>query len=63
MSILKILRREGRCTLNMLAAKTGLSRTSIQKDHESYLLKMHLISIDGLRSITNNGCRLVDSFK
>jgi Holliday junction resolvasome RuvABC ATP-dependent DNA helicase subunit len=63
MSILKILRREGRCTLNMLAAKTGLSRTSIQKDHESYLLKMHLISIDGLRSITNHGCRLVDSFK
>jgi len=61
--ILNILRKEGNCTLSMLAAKTGLSRTAIQRDHELYLIRKGFISIDGVRYITNNGCKVLESVK
>lgn len=63
MNILKILRQNGACTLNMLSAKTGLSRTAIQRDFEQHLMKLGLMSIDGLRKITGKGCELVDNYK
>lgn len=63
MNILKILRQNGACTLNMLSAKTGLSRTAIQRDFEQHLMKLGLMNIDGLRKITGRGCEVVDNFK
>lgn len=59
--ILSILRNQGQCSLSMLAAKTGLSRTSIQKDHELYLIRKNFISIDGLRGITTQGAKVLDN--
>lgn len=61
MKILRTLRENGRCTLAMLAAKTGLSRTAIQRDFEQHLMKLGLMTIDGLRAITVHGCKLVDT--
>ena len=58
--ILNILRREGQCTLSALAAKTGLTRTAIQRDFELFLLRKNFISINGLRSITLNGVKAID---
>lgn len=59
--ILNILRQQGHSSLSALAAKTGLSRTSIQKDHELFLIKKNLIHIDGLRMITTNGVKVLNS--
>ena len=43
----------------MLSAKTGLSRTALQRDHEMYLIKKNLIEIDGQRKITEEGTKLI----
>jgi Holliday junction resolvasome RuvABC ATP-dependent DNA helicase subunit len=59
--ILNILRQQGHSSLSALAAKTGLSRTAIQKDHELFLIKKNLIHIDGLRMITTNGVKVLNS--
>jgi len=61
MQLLKILRRDGQCSLQMLAAKTGLSRSAIQRDHELYLMRKNLLVIDGKRNITNEGVHLVEA--
>ena len=61
--ILNILRKNGSCSLSMLAAKTGLTRSAIQKDHELFLIRKGLINIDGLRHITNNGCKVLEMCK
>jgi len=61
MHLLKILRRDGQCSLQMLSAKTGLSRSAIQRDHELYLMRKNLIVIDGKRNITNDGVKLVEA--
>jgi Holliday junction resolvasome RuvABC ATP-dependent DNA helicase subunit len=61
--ILNILRSQGQCSLSMLAAKTGLSRTSIQRDHELYLIRKGFINIDILRGITSHGCKVLDNAK
>ncbi len=58
--ILNILRKEGRQSLQSLSARTGLSRSSIQKDHENYLLSKGYIEIDGQRLITAKGCALLN---
>lgn len=55
MRLLHILRETGPCSLQALAAKTGLSRTAIQKDFELYLLKRGFMDIDGLRRLTSKG--------
>jgi len=44
-----------------LSAKTGLSRSAIQRDHELYLMRKNLIVIDGKRNITNDGVKLVET--
>jgi DeoR/GlpR family transcriptional regulator of sugar metabolism len=61
MKILRTLREHGRCSLSMLAAATGLSRSAIQKDFEQHLMKLGLMTIDGLRGITVKGCKLIDT--
>ncbi len=58
--ILNILRKEGRQSLQSLSARTGLSRSSIQKDHENYLMSKGYLEIDGQRLITKKGCDLLN---
>ena len=58
--ILNILRKEGRQSLQGLSARTGLSRSSIQKDHENYLLSRGYMEIDCQRLITAKGCALLN---
>jgi Holliday junction resolvasome RuvABC ATP-dependent DNA helicase subunit len=55
--ILNILKSRGECTLGMLSAATGLSRTSIQRDAEIQLLRLGFIKIDAGRKITDSGVR------
>jgi Holliday junction resolvasome RuvABC ATP-dependent DNA helicase subunit len=57
--ILNILRRDGRSSLQSLCAKTGLSRSSLQREHENYLLSKGLMEIDGQRVITKKGNDLI----
>jgi len=59
--ILNILKTRGDCSLAMLSAATGLSRTCIQRDSETYLLRKGLIKIDGLRKITDAGRAVLQS--
>jgi Holliday junction resolvasome RuvABC ATP-dependent DNA helicase subunit len=59
MEILAILKDRGDCTLGMLSAATGMSRTAIQRDVETYLLRKALIKIEGTRKITNAGIRVL----
>jgi len=53
--ILEALNKHGSLSLTGISAKLGLSKTSIQKDHELYLLNKNLIEIDGKRKITKKG--------
>ncbi len=53
--ILDTLHHRGSATLTGLAAKIGLSKSALQRDHELYLLNKNLIEIDGKRKITCEG--------
>jgi Holliday junction resolvasome RuvABC ATP-dependent DNA helicase subunit len=53
--VLQILKERGACSLAMLAAATGLSRTALQKDVEMHLLRKGYMRINGLREITGLG--------
>jgi Holliday junction resolvasome RuvABC ATP-dependent DNA helicase subunit len=59
--ILEILADRGSCKLQTLSAVTGLSPTSLRRDHEIYLLRKNFIQIDGERKITNFGKNLIQS--
>lgn len=59
--ILEILAERGSCKLQTLSAVTGLSPTSLRRDHEIYLLRKNFIQIDGERKITNFGKNLIQS--
>jgi len=61
--ILDILADRGSCKLQTISAITGLSPTSLRRDHEVYLLRKNFIQIDGERKITNNGKQLINSIK
>jgi Holliday junction resolvasome RuvABC ATP-dependent DNA helicase subunit len=61
--ILRVLKQRGDSTLSALSASTGLSRTAIQRDSESYLTKMNLIKIDGTRKITSKGILILGTIK
>lgn len=58
--ILQILKECGSISLTGLSAKLGLSKTSLQRDHELYLLGKNLIEIDGKRRITSRGIKLCE---
>ena len=58
--ILDVLNTCGSATLTGLAAKIGLSKTALQRDHELYLLNKNLIEIDGKRKITTHGLKLCE---
>ena len=53
--ILQALNHCGSATLTGLAAKIGLSKSALQRDHELYLLNKNLMEIDGKRKITSRG--------
>ena len=57
--ILDILADRGSCKLQTLSAVTGLSPTSLRRDHEVYLLRKNFMQIDGERKITNFGKNLL----
>ena len=57
--ILKILKERGNCSLQMLSAVTGMSRTAIQKEAELYLLKCGLMKINGQREISGKGVNVL----
>ena len=59
--ILDILADRGSCKLQTLSAVTGLSPTSLRRDHEVYLLRKNFMQIDGERKITNFGKNLLKS--
>lgn len=56
--ILEVLNNCGSATLTGLAAKIGMSKTALQRDHELYLLHKSLIEIDGKRKITGEGINI-----
>ena len=58
--ILETLHECGSATLTGLAAKLGLSKTALQRDHELYLLGKNLMEIDGKRKITAQGRGVVE---
>jgi Holliday junction resolvasome RuvABC ATP-dependent DNA helicase subunit len=57
--ILRILKEQGSCTLQMLSAVTGMSRTALQKEAEVYLLKRGLMKINGTREICGKGLNVL----
>ena len=57
--ILKILEERGSCSLQMLSAITGMSRTAIQREAEIYLLKRGLMKINGQREISGRGLNVL----
>lgn len=57
--ILSILKERGNCSLQMLSAVTGMSRTAIQKEAELYLLKRGLMKINGQREISGKGINVL----
>jgi Holliday junction resolvasome RuvABC ATP-dependent DNA helicase subunit len=59
--ILEILSERGSCKLQTLSAVTGLSPTSLRRDHEVYLLRRNFIQIDGERKITHHGRNLINT--
>jgi Holliday junction resolvasome RuvABC ATP-dependent DNA helicase subunit len=59
--ILEILSERGSCKLQTLSAVTGLSPTSLRRDHEVYLLRKNFMQIDGDRKITNFGKHIIES--
>ena len=59
--ILDVLNNCGSATLTGLAAKIGLSKSALQRDHELYLLNKNLMEIDGKRKITSHGLKLCES--
>ena len=60
LQVMQILRDRGACTLQMISAVTGMSRTAVQRDAEVYLLKEGFMKIDGKRWITNKGVKALE---
>jgi Holliday junction resolvasome RuvABC ATP-dependent DNA helicase subunit len=58
--ILSVLKQRGPCTLAMLSAATGFSRTALQRDIEMHLLRKNLMRIDGKREITGAGVKALE---
>ena len=60
LQVMRILKERGACTLQMLSAVTGMSRTALQKDAEVFLLKNGFMQIDGKRQITGKGAKALE---
>ena len=60
LQVMRSLKERGACTLQMLSAVTGMSRTALQKDAEVFLLKNGFMRIDGKREITGKGAKALE---
>ena len=60
LQVMRILKERGACTLQMLSAVTGMSRTALQKEAEIFLLKNGFMRIDGKREITGKGTKALE---
>ena len=60
LQVMRILKERGACTLQMLSAVTGMSRTALQKEAEIFLLKSGFMRIDGKREITGKGTKALE---
>ena len=60
LQVMRILKERGACTLQMLSAVTGMSRTALQKDAEVFLLKNGFMRIDCKREITGKGAKALE---
>jgi Holliday junction resolvasome RuvABC ATP-dependent DNA helicase subunit len=58
--VLTILRERGACSLQMLAAVTGMERQAIQREVEVHLLREGFMRIDGKREITGRGNKVLE---
>lgn len=61
LQILRTLRDRGDCSLNMLSAVTGLSRSALQRDAEIFLLQRGYMKIEGQRKISAAGSRIISA--
>jgi len=59
--VLRALRERGDCSLNMLSAITGMSRSSLQRDVEIFLLQRGYMAIRGNRQITAAGTKVLEN--
>ena len=58
--ILRALKDRGDCSLNMLSAITGMSRSSLQRDSEIFLLQKGFMKIEGSRKLTAAGAKVLE---
>jgi Holliday junction resolvasome RuvABC ATP-dependent DNA helicase subunit len=61
--VLTILRERGNCSLSMLSAVTGISRSALQRDVELFLLQRGYIKIEGSRKITAEGVKALSAIE
>lgn len=61
--ILRALKDRGDCSLNMLSAITGMSRSSLQRDAEIFLLQKNYMKIEGARKLTAAGSKILESIQ
>lgn len=60
LALLRILRERTQATLTALAATTGMTRSAIQRDVETYLLRLNMIRVEvGGRQLTQKGLEFV----
>ena len=57
--LVRTLRDRGECSLNMLSAVTGLSRSALQRDAEVFLLQRGYMKIEGQRKLSVAGSKAI----
>ena len=61
--VLTTLKLRGDCSLSMLSAVTGMSRSSLQRDVEIFLLQRGYMKIEGSRKITAEGVKALSAIE
>jgi hypothetical protein len=61
--VLTTLKQRGDCSLSMLSAVTGMSRSALQRDVEIFLLQRGYMKIEGSRKITAEGVKALSAIE
>jgi len=61
--VLTTLHQRGDCSLSMLSAVTGISRSALQRDVELFLLQRGYMKIEGSRKITAEGVKALSAIE
>ena len=61
--VLTTLKLRGDCSLSMLSAVTGMSRSALQRDVEIFLLQRGYMKIEGSRKITAEGVKALSAIE